>query len=121
HPRANPIAGVLPRFAGLAIGTEVLDRSLELEPRDHFTELLEESLDGRDDLTAQEKLDFFYVGVRMQSWQGTLASATNEIWPNLALHLCRRTLEAVFGIDPRDRLACRLPNEMLRRFGPAYA
>ena len=121
-PKSNsPIPRVLPRFAGLAIDPLFLDREWTLNPFDHFTGVLTRSLKGRIGYPPHDQLDHFYVGVRMQNWQGTITTATNEIWPNLTLHLDRRPLEMIFDIEPSERLSCRLVNEMFRRFGKPFA
>jgi hypothetical protein len=121
RPDIDPIPWVLPRFAGLAIAPQFLEPCYTLDPFKHFTGVLRRSLEGRSAYPPHDQLDHFYVGVRMQSWQGTIATATNEIWPNLSLHLQRRPLEKIFNVDPHKRLACHLPHEMFSRFGRAFA
>lgn len=121
QPDIDPIPWVLPRFAGMAVDPQYLDQKWTLDPYRHLTQVLTRSLQDRLEYPTHDKVDHFYVGVRMQNWQGTITSATNEIWTNLTPHLHRRCLDAIFAIAPRERLSCRLANEMFRRFGPAFA
>ena len=118
---SDPVAWVLPRFAGLAVDPEILDANLTKDPYEHFTEVLHRSLEDRTPYPAFDQLDHFYIGVRMQCWQGAITSATNEIWPNISLHLFRLPLEKIFDVEPRKRLSCGLVHEMFRRMGKSFA
>ena len=118
---SDPVSWVLPRFAGLAVDPQILDASLSKNPYEHFTGILHRSLEDRKPYPAFDQLDHFYIGVRMQCWQGAITSATNEIWPNVSLHLFRLPLEKIFNVEPRKRLACGLAHEMFRRMGKIYA
>ena len=118
---SDPVSWVLPRFAGLAVDPQILDPGLSKNPFEHFTGVLNRSLENRTSYPAFDQLDHFYIGVRMQCWQGAITSATNEIWPNISLHLFRLPLEQIFNVEPRKRLACGLVHEMFRRMGKSFA
>src|SRR5699024_9746058 len=57
-------------------------------------------------------LDNIYLMLRMQRWQGRIASATNRIWPCLSPLLFRRPIEialtAPVALRRRGRMARRL-------------
>jgi hypothetical protein len=118
-PRTDAVAAALPRFARPAAVPGILVPEHRLDPAEHFAAVLERSLHDRRGLAAHEQLDHLYLDLRMQCWQGAIASATNQIWPTLSPLLDRGVLEAVRRTPPRERLGGRLLHGLFARWpGP---
>lgn len=118
-PGADAVAVALPRFARPATVPAILAAEHRPDPWRHFREVLGRSLEGRGRLPAHERLDHLYLDLRMQCWQGAIASATNQIWPTLSPLLDRRVLAAVLRAPPRERLGGRLLHALFARWpGP---
>jgi len=66
-------------------------------------------------------MDQVYLTLRMQRWQGRIASSTNRIWPCLSPFMFRSILEIILAVPPRDRRRSLLIRRMLGRFSPLWA
>ncbi|MDX2029386.1 MAG: hypothetical protein SF339_01870 [Blastocatellia bacterium] len=69
--------------------------------------------------TAQ--MDQAYLFVRMQRWQGRIASATDRIRPCLSPFMFRSVLEAALRTPPRLRRNNRLMRDVIHRLRPDLA
>jgi hypothetical protein len=66
-------------------------------------------------------MDQVYLWMRMQRWQGRIASSTNQIWPCLSPFLLRSVLEVMLETQARYRQKSLLIRMMLAKFFPAWA
>lgn len=69
--------------------------------------------------TAQ--MDQVYLLVRMQRWQGRIASSTNQIWPCLSPFILRPVLEVMLETQARFRRRSLLVRMMLATMAPRWA
>lgn len=69
--------------------------------------------------TAQ--MDQVYLLVRMQRWQGRIASATDQIRPCLSPFMFRSVLESALRTPPRLRRRNRLMRDVIHRLRPDLA
>ncbi|MGH9939597.1 MAG: hypothetical protein ACREAM_25430, partial [Blastocatellia bacterium] len=79
---------------------------------------LNRSLDGWPN-TAH--LDHAYLMLRMQRWQGRIASATDQIWPCLSPFMFRSTLETALQTTVRTRKHSRLVRSLMTMLHPQLA
>jgi hypothetical protein len=87
----------------------------------HFRAVLDRTLRGRAGDPLPALFDHAYLHLRMQCWQGAIASATNETWPTLSPLLLKRPLEVLYRLPDRDRLGLRLFRALLLSFpGPFH-
>jgi hypothetical protein len=84
----------------------------------HFEGVVESSFARAPERSATALLDHLYLDVRMQCWQGALASATNRIWPSLAPLLARSVVAEALAVPPSARLGRRLFVELFARLAP---
>ena len=56
--------------------------------------------------------------MRMQRWQGRIASSTNQIWPCLSLFIFRSVLETILMVKASLRRRSLLVRRMLAEFEP---
>jgi len=112
------VAATTPRFANLCFEPPFLAGT---SAEDHFAAEIRRCLEGRAGDPAPTQLDHVYLHLRMQSWQGAIASATNRRWPNASPLMRQGPLRQLYALDPRLRLGGRLIHEMLRRLGRGLA
>jgi hypothetical protein len=67
------------------------------------------------------QLDATYILMRMQSWQGRIASSTNRIWPAVTMFLFRPVLETLLSVRARDRANSNLVRGILAEYAPDWA
>jgi hypothetical protein len=75
-------------------------------------------LDGAPN-TAQ--MDNAYLMLRMQRWQGRIASSTDQLWPCLSLFLFRSVIETALQTAPRARTGNRLARQVIAKLDAALA
>lgn len=67
------------------------------------------------------QMDHAYLRMRMQRWQGRIASATNRLWPCLSPFMFRQVLEAMLKMGVHDRLRSLVVRRMLLMHTPLMA
>jgi len=104
------------RFTALALPPPFLQPAPIPDLHGHFAEVVADSLASTAGRPATARLDHLYLDVRMQCWQGAIASATNRIWPAISPLLARGAVAEALAVEPRRRLGARLFRELFRRF-----
>lgn len=66
-------------------------------------------------------MDNVYLRLRMQRWQGRLASATSRLIPNVSPYLFRRPLEAALTARPVLRFGDQLQRKLIEHLDPKLA
>lgn len=107
------------RYAALDHGAELFPEPIDLVR--HFTEILRRNGSGLEDLPNTLQLDYSYLNLRMQRWQGRIASSTDQIWPCVSPLMFRSILEIMLRAEPRARHRSLLVRAMLARHSPAWA
>ena len=87
----------------------------------HFAEVIERTNDGLFDCRNTFQMDHAYLMMRMQRWQGRIASATNRIWPCLSPFMFRSVLEAMLSVRTILRWRSLLIRKMLAKYSPQMA
>ncbi len=112
----DAVGELVRRFAAAAIAPRFA------EPRDagrHFRDVLARTLEARAGDPMPALFDHAYLHLRMQCWQGAIASATNQIWPTISPLLLARPLSVLYRVPDRERLHGRLFRSLMRSFpGP---
>ncbi len=67
------------------------------------------------------QMDHAYLSLRMQRWQGRIASATDRIWPCLSPMMFRSVLETMVRVRPGLRRHSRLVRRVLVALHPRLA
>ncbi len=88
---------------------------------EHFAGVIGRTIADLSGATNTMQLDATYILMRMQCWQGRIASSTNRIWPALTAFLFRPVLETLLAVQARDRVGSGLVRRMLADFAPAWA
>jgi hypothetical protein len=93
----------------------------KLDLASHLTSVVERSIASLQDRPNTLQMDQTYLTLRMQRWQGRIASSTNRIWPCLSPFMFRSTLETMLAVRPSDRRGNFLIRRMLGTFSPSWA
>ena len=88
---------------------------------EHFTAAIKRAIEGLADRPNTLQMDQVYLRLRMQRWQGRIASSTNRIWPCLSPFMFRSVLEVMLRAQTRARRNSLLIREMLSKFTPDWA
>jgi len=117
HNRAtgSPEQALLHRFTGLVRPVPFLDPRLVPDPAAHFRGAFGRALADRAGDPIGSRLDHLYLHLRMQCWQGTLATATSEFWPSVAPLLLRGPLQLAYRVADEDRFTYRLLHALFQR------
>lgn len=87
----------------------------------HFAGLVQRTNAGLEELPNTLQIDNVYLMMRMQRWQGRIASSTNQLWPCLSPFMFRSVLEAMLRAPPQCRHRSLLIRTMLALFRPQLA
>jgi hypothetical protein len=106
--------------------TQLLDSSISASQNtfhlaSHMADVIERTNAGIEATTNTAQMDHAYLVMRMQRWQGRIASSTDQLWPCLSPFMFRSVLEAMLRVTPRFRRRSLLIRSMLAEFSPALA
>jgi len=88
---------------------------------EHFAGVVSRTTADLAGSTNTMQLDATYILMRMQSWQGRIASSTNRIWPAVTMFLFRPVLETLLSVRARDRANSNLVRRILAEYAPDWA
>jgi asparagine synthase (glutamine-hydrolysing) len=94
---------------------------VRLNALEHFAGMIERTNEGLFDLPNTLQMDNAYLVMRMQRWQGRIASSTNRLWPCLSPFMFRSVLERMLQATVRLRRRGLLVRKMLAEFRPELA
>lgn len=109
------------RFAAPDQNAALFPEGRRVDLASHFTKILSQLNANLSGTTNTLQMDNSYIMLRMQSWQGRIASSTNQIWPCLSPMMFRTTLEVMLAAQPAVRKRSGLVREMLAKFQPGLA
>jgi hypothetical protein len=99
----------------------VTDLSDAPDMAEHFAGIIRRANASLEGYPNTAKMDNVYLTLRMQRWQGRIASSTNRIWPCWSPFLFRRPLEAALSAPPDVRVRHRLTRRLLEHLDPKLA
>jgi hypothetical protein len=88
---------------------------------DHFAGVIDRTNVGLFNFPNTFQMDHAYLMMRMQRWQGRIASSTNQIWPCLSPFMFRSVLETMLETRSLLRWRSLLIRKMLTKFSPRLA
>jgi asparagine synthetase B (glutamine-hydrolysing) len=108
------------RFAAAAYDRSLFAAS-HFDLVDHMTRVIERANAPLQGLPNTTLMDHAYFALRMQRWQGRIASSTARIWPNVSPFAFRPLLEATLEAKASLRIRSQLIRAFLHRSLPALA
>lgn len=109
------------RYVPRSFSASLFDPALRLDLVSHFTGIVERANAGLFATPNTFQIDNAYLAMRMQRWQGRIASSTNQLWPCLSPFMFRSALEAMLQARAGLRKRSLLIRRMLARFQPQLA
>ncbi len=91
------------RFAAGSFDSGLFSGKADFSLADHFTEVIKRTNKGLESAPNSLQMDNLYLMMRMQSWQGRIASSTDRIWPCLSPFIFRSVLEVILRTNPALR------------------
>jgi asparagine synthase (glutamine-hydrolysing) len=107
------------RFAIDPWASRILDDGLDLVS--HFAGMIRRASAGMETHRNTACMDNVYLMLRMQRWQGRIASSTNRIWSCVSPFMFREPMEIALAASVRDRSRNRMARRLVERFDPALA
>ena len=109
------------RFAVDSTMATTLNMEFEDDLVHHFASIIDRANRGFEDLPNTAKLDNVYLTLRMQRWQGRIASATSRLWPCASPFMWREPMEIALSTLPRLRLRNRMSRNLIEHLNPKLA
>lgn len=109
------------RYAALPYDSRIFVPSLRIPLAAHFTEALARAGHDLESFPNTSQMDNAYYSLRMQRWQGRIASSTNHIWPAISPYAFRSLLIPVLETQWQARIRSLLVRAMLQRKLPKLA
>lgn len=78
----------------------------------HLSGVISRTATPFNDLPLASQMDYVYLSMRMQRWQGRIASNTNQIWPAMAPLGFTSVLTPMLAAQPGSRLRSFLPRHL---------
>ena len=100
---------------------ELFQPALRINLAEHMTGVVERAIAGLHGHPNTFQMDVAYLRMRMQRWQGRIASSTDHIWPCLSPFMFRPVLEVMLRAPFAVRQRSLLVRRVLARFQPATA
>lgn len=121
--RAPLDAGLLARkrFAATDAGAALFAAPLRVNLVEHFTDVIARLNANLSTAPNTLQMDNTYIMLRMQRWQGRIASSTDQLWPCVSPFLFRSVLEVMLSAEPGVRKRSLLVRRMLAQFQPKLA
>jgi asparagine synthase (glutamine-hydrolysing) len=88
---------------------------------DHFAVMINRANRGMSEWPNTIQMDNAYLMLRMQRWQGRIASSTDQVWPCLSPFMFRSVLETALQTTARARKQSRLIRRMITKLQPQMA
>jgi hypothetical protein len=109
------------RYGAQSYDTSLFPLEHRLNLIDHFAGVIDRTNVGLFNFPNTFQMDHAYLMMRMQRWQGRIASSTNQIWPCLSPFMFRSVLETMLKTRSLLRWRSLLIRKMLTKFSPEMA
>jgi hypothetical protein len=101
--------------------TSLLQSRYEFDLVEHFRAIVDRTVTGLESYPNTFQMDITYLRMRMQRWQGRIASSTNRIWPCVSPFMFRPVLETMLQARFAARERSFLVRLMLAKYQPELA
>ena len=109
------------RYAAYPYESKWVADSVRLNLVSHLSGVISRANVGYDGLPNTVQLDHLYLEMRMQHWQGRIASSTQRHWPCISPFLFRTVLESMLKSPVHLRRRSLLVRRLLNQLQPALA
>jgi len=109
------------RYATDRFDASLFARAGRLDLVSHMRGVVERTNAGLETLPNTTQMDNVYLNMRMQRWQGRIASSTDGIWPCLSPFMMREVLEVMLRTRSAQRRRSLLIRQFLLQVNPMLA
>ncbi|MBI4523205.1 MAG: hypothetical protein HY695_05260 [Deltaproteobacteria bacterium] len=109
------------RYAPQAFDASLFPPENRLDLITHFAEIIERTNHGLSGFPNTLQMDHSYLMMRMQRWQGRIASSTDRLWPCLSPFQFRSVLETMLQTTAQLRRRSLLIRSLLAESQPELA
>jgi hypothetical protein len=103
-------------FAGEIGG--LLQQEFNEDLGSHFAEVIRKANAEFEEHPNTARMDNIYLTLRMQRWQGRIASATSRVWPCLSPFMFRAPMEMALSAPPSVRVNLRMTRRLIEYLNP---
>lgn len=108
------------RFAAEYYDNSIFSASIaKIDLSDSFAQLINHQNRGLLAMPNTTQMDHAYFSMRMQRWQGRIASSTNRIWPAISPFAFRAILQPILEAKTQARLRNLLVRTMFANYLPS--
>lgn len=109
------------RFAAIGYDKTIFAPSAQLDLAAHMTEVAGRAIAPIADFPNTTQMDCVYYSLRMQRWQGRIASSTNQLWPAFSPLGFAQALDPILAAKADTRFRSLLARRLFQRFAPPLA
>ena len=109
------------RYDITAYDNNIINPADRLNMTHHMAEHMQEIVQDLKELPNTFQMDYAYLRMRMRSWQGSIASSTNKIWPALSFFMLKNIVEIFLQVQPSIRRRNLFVRKILARKHPEFA
>jgi hypothetical protein len=109
------------RFAAIYYDSSIFADGAQVNLVDHMTTVARRAVDAMDGLPNTTQMDGVYYTLRMQRWQGRIASSTNQLWPSFSPIGFAQVLEPILAAKAATRFRSLLVRALFARHEPHLA
>jgi hypothetical protein len=103
------------------ISSRLFSESARRESAHYFPEMFQRLSAYTGHLPQHAQLDLIHLDLRMERWQGRIASSTNQLWPAISPWGFQSPLKSVLTTAPQQRRSGLLTRELTFRYAPDLA
>lgn len=109
------------RFAAASYNKSIFEQKTQFDLREHMTEVVGRSVKHISSFPNTSQMDCVYFTMRMQRWQGRIASATNQLWPAFSPTGFAQVLDPILEAKASTRFRSLLVRKVFAQFSPTLA
>jgi asparagine synthase (glutamine-hydrolysing) len=109
------------RFAAIGYDKSIFAPAARLDLAAHMTEVAARAIQLIAGYSNTTQMDCVYYSLRMQRWQGRIASSTNQLWPAFSPIGFAQVLDPILAARADTRFRSLLARRLFQRFAPPLA
>lgn len=109
------------RFAAIGYDRNIFAPAARLDLAAHMTEVAGRAIAPIAGYPNTTQMDCVYYSLRMQRWQGRIASSTNQLWPAFSPIGFNQVLDPILAAQADTRFRSLLARRLFQRFAPPLA
>lgn len=109
------------RFAAIGYDQSIFAPSAQLDLAAHMAEVAGRAIQPIAGYPNTTQMDCVYYSLRMQRWQGRIASSTNQLWPAFSPIGFNQVLDPILAARANTRFRSLLARRLFQRFAPPLA